>query len=350
MASLQKRRFESRKADHIRLSLDPRHQAEGASGLDTIHLHHEAFPELNFRDVSLTEIFFRHAAASPLFISSMTAGHKKGEGLNLTLARAASSRGWPMGVGSQRRELSDPSAKTEWKKIRKAAPKAVFFSNVGLTQLISHKPEAVLALVENLEAKALIVHTNPLQEVIQPEGTPDFAGGFSALEKICKISKVPVIVKETGCGFSPLTLARLFRTGVQAIDVSGKGGTHWGRIEGSRAKAKSVNQAASLTFQNWGESTVDSLLAAVEVQDSMAANLEIWASGGIRSGLDAAKCIALGAEKVGFAQPALIAAQRGEAAVIEWMAQVEFELRTALFCTGSRTPGDLRKAKKWRKI
>ena len=323
---------------------------EGASGLETIHLHHEAFPELNFSDVSLAESFFGQNAESPLFISSMTAGHKKGEGLNLILARAASSRRWPMGVGSQRRELSDSGARTEWKKIRKTAPNAVFFSNIGLTQLISNKPEDVLRLVENLEATALIVHTNPLQEVIQPEGTPEFAGGFAALEKICKISEVPVIVKETGCGFSAWTLARLFRTGISAVDVSGKGGTHWGRIEGSRAKAKSVNQAASVTFQNWGESTVDSLLAALEVRESAAGNLEIWASGGIRSGLDAAKCIALGAEKVGFAQPALVAAQEGEAAVIQWMAQVEFELKTALFCTGSRTPEVLRKAKKWRKI
>lgn len=349
MTPRNKRSFESRKEDHIRLSLDQSHQTTGSGGLEQIHLYHEALPELDFSDIAIQATFFSIDAASPFFISSMTAGHKKGEGLNTTLARAASAGGWPMGVGSQRRELSDKTAALEWKKIRKTAPGATFFSNLGLSQLITSPLENVLRLVDNLEAAALIVHTNPLQEVIQPEGTPQFAGGYKAIEKLCKASPVPIIIKETGCGFSPSTLERLLRTGITAIDISGKGGTHWGRIEGSRAKARSIHQQASQTFKNWGESTVESLLSAVTLRDSLGVNLEIWASGGVRSGLDAAKCLALGAEKVGFAHPALLAAQKGERAVLAWMKQMEFELKVALFCTGSKTPEALRKAKKWRK-
>lgn len=350
MTPRNKRRFESRKEDHIRLSLSPQHQATGESGFDQLHLHHEAFPELDFSDIDLGVSFFSHAAASPMFISSMTAGHKKGEGLNLTLARAASARRWPMGVGSQRRELSDTTASSEWKKIRKESPHAILFSNIGLSQLITSPVDDVLRLVENLAAVALIVHTNPLQEVIQPEGTPEFRGGYKALENLCKLSPVPVIVKETGCGFSPWTLEKLLRTGISALDVSGKGGTHWGRIEGSRAEAASLHHLAAQTFQNWGESTVETILSAGALRDSLGTSLEIWGSGGVRSGLDAAKCIALGTDKVGFAHPALLAAQKGERSVLKWMEQMEFELKTALFCTGSASPEALRKAKKWRKI
>ncbi len=347
-APMNTRNFESRKRDHLRLALDPRHQASGQSGFDTVHLIHEALPEMDFVNVDVSSEFFGQASATPLFISSMTAGHKSGEGVNAVLAEAASQRRWPMGVGSQRRELSDSGAGQEWKRLRKRAPHAVFFGNVGLAQVITHSPDKLLKLTENLGAVALIVHLNALQEAIQPEGTPEFQGGFSALEALVKKSNVPVIVKETGCGFSPTTLARLSRLGVRVIDVAGKGGTHWGRIEGSRAPARSKHALAAETFANWGESTLDSLEAATALPGRE--RLEIWASGGIRTGLDAAKAIAMGADKVGFAQPALIAAQKGPKALDAWMEKTEFELRLALFCTGSANTKALKEGKKWRKV
>ena len=338
--------FESRKADHLRLALDPAMEAAGGSGFDRVHLPHEALPELNFADVDLSTDFFGYAAASPFFVSSMTAGHQNGEALNLTLARAASARRWPMGLGSQRRELTDPGARSEWKRLRRLAPNGFFLSNLGLSQLIVTKPAKVLELVEALGAGALIIHTNPVQEALQPEGTPQFKGGLKALEKICKESPVPVVLKETGCGFSKDTLKRVANIGLAAIDVSGYGGTHWGRIEGGRAEPKSPQRAAAGTFRAWGISTVESLEAAATVKT----RAEIWASGGIRSGLDGAKAIAMGARKVGFAKPALEAALQGEAALAAWMERIEFELKVALFCTGEETPASLRKGRRWRKI
>jgi isopentenyl-diphosphate delta-isomerase len=339
--------FESRKADHLRLALDPSMEAVGESGFDRIHLEHDALPELNFSDVLLDTKFFSYKAASPFFISSMTAGHLNGEALNLTLARVASQRRWPMGLGSQRRELTDVNASAEWKRLRRLAPNGFFFSNLGLSQLIVNKPDRVLALVEALEAGALIIHTNPVQECLQPEGTPEFKGGLKALEKICRLSPVPVILKETGCGFSRATLKRVSNIGLAAIDLSGYGGTHWGRIEGGRAPADSAQKIAARTFAGWGVTTV----ASLENCKGLKTRSEIWASGGVRSGLDGAKAIAMGARKVGFAKPALEAALKGEASLDAWMQSMEFELKMALFCSGNDSPEKLRKGvKQWQKI
>ena len=341
--------FEARKADHLRLSMDPSMQAAGHSGFDLIHLFHDALPELDFKDISLHTKFWWFEAASPCFISSMTAGHQGGEALNIRLAKVASERRWPMGLGSQRRELQDPKAHEEWKRLRAAAPNALFFSNLGLSQLIETPLEKVKALIENLGSAAIIIPLNPLQEVLQPEGTPSFLGGIKALEKLCKISKVPVILKETGSGFSPATLLKIRKLKLGAVDVSGLGGTHWGRIEGGRANG-TIFHAASQTFDHWGESTVASLLAAKSNWRRQKKRPELWASGGIRNGLDAAKAIAIGANKVGFAKPVLEAALSGEATLHAWMDRIEFELKIALFCTGSKDIAALQKETKWQKI
>lgn len=340
--------FERRKADHLRLALDPEMEALGGSGFDRIHLPHEALPELDFSQVALGTPFFGFSAASPCFISSMTAGHANGEALNLTLARVASSRRWPMGLGSQRRELTDASARQEWKRLRRLAPNGYFLSNLGLSQLITNPMAKVLELVEALEAGALIIHTNPMQECLQPEGTPQFKGGLKALEKLCKASPVPVVLKETGCGFSRATLQKLTSVGLAAIDLSGYGGTHWGRIEGGRAPAESAQKIAALTFRAWGESTTASLEHAQSLGKKLK-KTEIWASGGLRSGLDGAKAIAMGARKVGFAKPALEAALLGEAALDSWISRIEFEMKVALFCSGCATPEALRKGNRWQK-
>ena len=341
--------FERRKADHLRLALDPEMEALGGSGFDRIHLTHEALPELDFSELSLATPFFGFKAASPCFISSMTAGHANGEALNLTLAKVASSRRWPMGLGSQRRELTDSGASQEWKRLRRLAPNGFFFSNLGLSQLITNPVSKVLELVEALEAGAIIIHTNPMQECLQPEGTPQFKGGLKAIEKLCKASSVPVILKETGCGFSKETLRKATAVGIAAIDLSGYGGTHWGRIEGGRASAESLQKTAAHTFRGWGESSVASLENALSLGAKLK-KTEIWASGGMRSGLDAAKALAMGARKVGFAKPALEAALAGEATLDAWINRIEFEMKVALFCSGCKTPDALRKEKRWQKI
>lgn len=342
--------FEARKRDHIRLALDAANEAAGGAGFDRIQLRHRALPELDFATIDIQTKFWNYPAASPCFVSSMTMGHGAGESVNALLATVASERRWPMGVGSQRRELEDESAAREAERLRKAAPHACFFSNIGLAQIIGTPAKKIAGLVESLGASALIVHCNSLQEAIQPEGTPRFAGGKTAIAELTRELHVPVIVKETGCGMSPEDFPLLAETGVAAIDVSGYGGTHWGRIEGERAPAGSARQEAAKTFAFWGEPTVDSLLTAAEWKKRTRARTEIWASGGVRSGLDAAKCIALGADKVGFAKPALEAGSGGAGALAAWMERIEFELKVALFCTGSADLGKLAGEGKWRRI
>jgi isopentenyl-diphosphate delta-isomerase len=335
--------FESRKADHIRLALDESMQASGGTGFDRIRLTHEAFPEIDFTDVDISTTLFSKPITSPLFVSSMTAGHAGSLNLNLILARVSEKRNWAMGVGSQRRQLTDTSVDQEWTKIRNLCPRVRFFGNIGLAQLIRSQVADIQRLAETLRAEAMIVHTNPLQECMQPEGTPEFKGGLKALEELVNKLSLPVIVKETGCGFSEATLKRLNGIGVAAVDVSGFGGTHWGRIEGGRSKTGDLRKRAAEAFADWGMSTVDSLLAAVAVKP----DYEIWASGGVRSGLDAAKCFALGARMVGLAKPLIEVAIKGEEALDACMGQFEYELKTAMFCTGSRTLNELQEKRVW---
>lgn len=347
------RQFEARKRDHIQHSLDPAHQASGLAGFDRIHLVHEAMPEIDFNDVRLATPCLGKAGAlaTPFFVSGMTAGHADALSINHILAVACAERGWAMGVGSQRRDLENVgSPKSEWIQLRKAVPDLVLFGNIGIAQLIESDLAQIRKLIENLDAQALAVHLNALQETMQPEGTPRFRGGFEALKRACGELGYPVVLKETGCGFSAATLKKLSQIGLAAIDVSGLGGTHWGRIEGARVASTSIQGRASATFASWGESTVDSVLAARKVWPKKAStnfanisNTAIWASGGVRSGLDAAKLIALGAERVGYAQPALEAALAGPDSLRLWMETQEYELKVALFCTGSLSCEDLSK-------
>lgn len=335
--------FEQRKRDHLRLALAPAHEARGLSGLDAVHLMHDALPELDLEDVRLDAQLLGQAAPTPFFVAGMTAGHADAPALNLRLARACARRGWALGVGSQRRQLAGPAELTgavdQWRRLRDAAPGLVLIGNLGLSQIVATPLPLLRRLVQSLDAQALAVHLNPLQECLQPEGTPQFRGGLAALRDLCAGLGVPVVLKETGCGFSPRTLAKLQGLGLGAVDVSGLGGTHWGRVEGARAEEGSPLALAAATFANWGEPTVDAVRAACRLLP----DTELWASGGVRSGLDAAKLIALGAKRVGYAKPALQAALWGDAALDDWMARQELELRIALFCSGARTPAEMRR-------
>jgi isopentenyl-diphosphate delta-isomerase len=267
----------------------------------------------------------------------MTAGHEHGREINMALARLSDRRQILMGVGSQRRELNDTNAAEEWTQVRKVAPKARLLGNIGIAQLIKTPLDAIRRLVDATEAVALFVHVNPLQEVLQPEGTTDFKNSLQAIENLVKFAEVPVIVKEVGCGFSTSTLKRLEGTGIAAVDVAGKGGTHWGRVEGYRSEETEMLYHAAQTYANWGISTVESLLNAEEARVSY----EVWASGGVRTGLDVAKLCALGAKKVGIAKPFLEAALQGDDALENLLNRLETELKIALFCTGSKTIAEL---------
>ena len=333
--------FEARKREHIQHSLYVASQAQGLSGLEQVHLVHDALPDFDFTEIQIQTHCLGKQLTTPFYVAGMTAGHENAWKMNRTLALACQQRGWAMGVGSQRRDLEtgDGGLLDQWKKLREEVPDLVLFANLGISQLITAEMSQVQKVVRDLGAQALVVHTNALQETMQPEGTPFFRGGFAALKRACQELGLPVILKETGCGFSRATLERVSSLGLAAIDLSGLGGTHWGRIEGARAHKNSIHSVASLTFANWGIPTASSVLFAAEV---LPERTEIWASGGVRSGLDAAKLIALGAHRVGYAKPALEAALHGEERLHFWMETQEYELRVALFCTGSKTCHELR--------
>jgi isopentenyl-diphosphate delta-isomerase len=340
---LEASRFEARKHDHIAYSLNEKSQSRSWD-LDRIELIHEALPEIDLNEVSLCSDFFGQEVKTPFLCSSMTAGNSKGAVINKVLAEACALRGWPMGLGSQRRELFDPSAAAEIRALRRAHPDLILLSNLGLTQAIQTSSKQILTLVENAQAQALIVHTNPLQEALQPEGTPEFRGGLKTLERLASELPVPVVLKEVGCGFSEKTLMRLNSTGVAAVDLAGRGGTHWGRVEGMRGDQSARHARAAKVFQDWGISSVQSLLA---VQDKDV-SYQLWASGGVRSGLDAAKLLAIGAQRIGVAKPLLQSAIEGLEATLDVMEQFEYELKLALFCVGAARVTQLKELKAYR--
>lgn len=332
--------FEQRKRDHIKLALMSANQSAELNTFDQYSLMHEALPDLDFNEISIQSTRFKQTVEKPFIVSSMTAGHNDALSINKHLIEACSISQWAMGVGSQRRELSDKEAAFEWSSLRRDFPKVSLFSNLGIAQIINTPLATIQRLIDALDASALIIHCNPLQESIQPEGTTEFKGCWNALEHLVKNSNTPVIVKETGCGFSKKTLTRLNNIGVAAVDVSGIGGTHWGRIEGHRAEHDPIRQQAAATFRNWGIDTMQSVRHAVDIQ----AQFEIWGSGGVRHGLDAAKLFALGASTVGFAKPMLEVALHSAEQVLQKMSTFEYELKTAMFCTGSRTLPELKES------
>lgn len=356
--------FEKRKQDHIKWSLDESVQTRNLSDLDDIELIHEALPEMNFDEISTESSFHNYKLTVPFFVSSMTAGHKDSLLINENLASLSQRKQILVGVGSQRKELWETKAQDEWLAIRKKYPQAILAGNLGLSQLVQSKTDAVLKLIDSLQAQAFFIHTNPLQEALQGEGTPQFKGGLKALENLVRSTSVPVILKEVGCGFSKTTLEKLKDSGVYAVDVSGRGGTHWGRIEGARFDAKEMAARVAETFADWGLGTLESVLNAKEIS----AHYRVWASGGIRSGLDIAKMLALGAELVGSAQPWLKAyvgdkvpsISLGNNAIVDETAderldqyynRLQKELQIAMFCTGCRTLEEFSQKKvwKWRK-
>lgn len=321
--------FSQRKKDHIDISLKDESQAV-SDQFDRIQLQHNPIPEINFDEVMLNCEVFGHQLKSPLFVSSMTLGHEGAAGLNEIIVSQCEKQGWMMGVGSQRRQLFDPEAYKECDALRSAHPDVVLFGNIGLSQIIETPVEKIQSLVDSLGAQFLVVHTNPLQEAIQPEGTPNFRGGLAALETLCSKLSCPVVLKETGCGFSEDSFNRLKTSGLSAIDVSGLGGTHWGRVEGLRLGEADMGYQVAKSLAQWGINTVDSLNNGLK----SAYKGPLWASGGVRTGLDAAKLLCLGAEKIGYAKPILQAAVKGETLLEQLMNRLDQELKVAMFCLG----------------
>lgn len=339
------RSVSSRKADHLRLTATAAVERAAVANWHDIHLPHRALPEIDFDEVDTGIELFGYRLRLPLLISSMTGGHPDAEQVNATLARAAERFGLGMGLGSGRAMLANPELTRTYAIARREAPTALLYANIGAPQLIpqrdrpAYSSRDLLPLIEVLGAGALAIHLNFLQESIQPEGDMRARRCLEAIRRLCAELPVPVLVKETGAGIGPTEVRALADAGVDAVDVSGTGGTSWAAVEARRAEERGDTARAALgeQFATWGIPT------PVALRQSRGLGVPLLAGGGIRSGLEAAKAIAMGAVAVTVARPLLEAALQGDAAVEAWIKQFDLELRTAMFLTGSRTITDLQR-------
>jgi isopentenyl-diphosphate delta-isomerase len=333
----------ARKADHIDITTGRNVTPEVSAGWSDVHLLHCSLPEIDLDQIDLSVEFLGRRLGAPLVIASMTGGHPRAEEINRLLARVAQELGLAMGVGSQRAAVRRPDLLSTYLVAREAAPDALLIANVGAPQLIDQRGEPALTLdqirqlVAEMRADALAIHLNYLQEVVQPEGDTRAAGCLEAIRQVTPNVPVPVIAKETGAGVSRAQARALQGAGVAALDVGGAGGTSFALVEAFRAADRGLERAQRLgqTLGAWGIPT------AASVAQCAGLGMPVIATGGIRSGLDAAKAIALGADLVGIARPLLSAALEGYDALRAYVDEFLATLRVVLFLTGSRTPRDM---------
>jgi len=330
-----------RKIEHLLLCVEKdveAHKLHGlrASGFDDIELVHNCLPEINKKSLDLETEFLGKKLRAPLLIASMTGGHPDTKAVNIALAGAAEELGIGIGVGSQRAAIEDPSMEDSFRIVRDKAPNAFIYGNVGAAQLNEFGIEGLERAVEMIEADAMAVHLNFLQEAIQPEGNVDASGSIAAIKKICKELSVPVIVKETGAGIAHPQAVAICEAGAAAVDVGGLGGTSWAGVETYRAQKRGDVLAEHLgkQFWNWGIPTAVSI-----VESSI--SIPVVATGGVRSGIDVAKSIALGASLCGIALPLVAPALKGQKDVVDKLTLLIEELRVAMFLCGCKTIEEL---------
>jgi isopentenyl-diphosphate Delta-isomerase len=324
--------IETRKADHIKINLEQDVRSALTTGLENYHFVHEALPELDLNRLDTTLSLFGKKLAAPILISSMTGGTANAETINLRLAEAAQETGIVMGVGSQRAAIEHPEqAKTF--QVRRVAPDILLFANIGAVQFnYGYGIDQCRRAVDMIQADALILHLNPLQEAVQDAGDTNWVGIAKKIEEVCKKLEVPVIAKEVGWGISEKTAKLLADCGVSAIDVAGAGGTSWSQVEMHRAPDEFIRQLAA-TFVGWGIPTADSIL---NVKRAVPGTL-IFASGGIKDGLDITKCIALGATLGGMAGNFLKAAAVSTEKAVEMMKLTKRQIEVTMFAAGVGT-------------
>ncbi len=329
----------SRKADHIRINLEENVQFPRlTTGLERYRFLHQAVPELNLAEIDLSTAFLGKPLTAPILISSMTGGTEQAHRINRNLAVAAQQMGIAMGLGSQRAAIENPSLAWTF-QVRDVAPDILLFANLGAVQLnYGYGVEHCQRAVDMVEADALILHLNVLQEAVQPEGDGNFAGLLDKIEQVCCALPVPVIAKEVGWGLSEEAARRLIDVGVSVLDVAGSGGTSWSEVEYHRAPNAFHAQVAAC-FADWGIPTADSLIYVRRV----ASQIPLIASGGLRDGVDIAKCLALGADLAGLAGPFLKAAAQSDEAVLELIELLERQLRIAMLCAGAGNIAALKK-------
>lgn len=339
---MKKSLLSQRKDDHLDIVLAPGQAASAVDpGWSAIRFEHCALPEMALDEIDLGTSLLGISLRAPLLISSMTGGAQRAEHINHHLAEAAQALGIAMGVGSQRVSLQGGPATGLTPALRRLAPSIPLLANLGAAQLREVDGlDLARRAVDSLQANALIIHLNPLQEAVQPEGDRDWRGVLDRIEALTRVLDVPVIAKEVGAGVSPTVARALVDAGVQIIDVAGAGGTSWAAVEAQRASS-AADRAVALAFRDWGIPTAQCLLAVRRALPEVG----LIASGGVSDGLEAAKAIRLGADLVGQAAGVLEAALTSTEAVIEHFDVVLRQLRIACFCTGSRNLAGLRRAR-----
>lgn len=337
---------QTRKADHLRICLEDDVQFRNlTNGFDKYRFEHSCLPEINLSEVDLSTKFLGKTLNAPILISSMTGGTEQAKMINCRLAVAAQKHGLAMGVGSQRIAVENPDVAHTF-DVRSLAPDAILFANLGAIQLnYTYGIEQCLRVVDILKADALILHLNPLQECIQPNGDTKFKGLLAKIKQLCQQIDVPVIAKEVGNGISASMTTKLIEAGVDVIDVAGAGGTSWAKVESERAETN-LQRRLGRTFADWGISTADCI---VQIRQQYS-DLPLIASGGLRDGMEVAKAIALGADLAGLAFPFLQAASESESAIDELIELLIAEIKTVMFCTGNVNLSQLKRSNSLIKI
>jgi len=334
--------IQERKNDHIRICLEENVQAKRiTTGFEDVFFIHRALPEIDRAEIDLSTKFFNHKFQAPLIVGAMTGGTPEASKINQTIAETVQELGLGMGVGSQRVAIEDPKLESSFVEARRKAPTAFLIANIGAPQLVSGWgiDQAKIA-VNMIDADALAIHLNPLQEAVQPEGETNYANTLAKIKEITAKLNVPVIAKETGAGICAEDAKKLAEAGVKAIDVAGAGGTSWAAVEYHRAKIAKDDKGERLgeTFWDWG---IPTAVSVCEVSNTVDA--PVIASGGIRTGIDAAKALALGASLVSISAPALRPATRSASQVKRTLELFIEELRNAMFLTGADTIKKIRK-------
>jgi len=315
----------SRKAEHVASAMKKDVEYSLSAGFEDVRFVHNSLPQMDFEGVDSSCELFGKRMSAPIIISGMTGGYPGAEKINLALAAAAEKEGLALGLGSQRAMLENRQLAATY-KVRKAAPSIPLIGNIGACQLEAYGTRRIREALDEIEADALAIHLNPLQEMVQPEGDKKFSGLLELIAGVADELGLPVIAKETGAGISQGCALALKKAGVGLVDVSGAGGTSWSKVEYLRSKERAV-------FSDWGNPTIECIVSCSKVVD-------VIGSGGVRNGLDAAKCIALGASFAGAALP-FLRAKDPAAEAREW----KRELKTAMLLSGSKNVGALKKAK-----